>query len=164
MPACSSQRTAGCDSPSTAKLPELWNPVRNKHQRGLTPELLEQILGPALFNQVISKVSEAIWRDLSIRSQAAHYDTILETVVNHFNITLDDLRSQRRSERLSRPRFIAAYLLRQTGLSYPTIGAILHRHHSSIIHAVTTISASPGYYAKDLQTLQQELFNESQVD
>lgn len=63
-------------------------------------------------------------------------DYILETVADHFNITVKDLLSSKRNSNIVYPRHICMYLCRQlTNSTYEEIGSkIGNRHHSTILH------------------------------
>ena len=69
-------------------------------------------------------------------------DRIQNTVSNFFNISLNEMLSQRRSRPLARPRQIAMYLAKKmTTRSLPEIGRrFANRDHTTVIHAVKTIT------------------------
>ena len=69
-------------------------------------------------------------------------DKIQNTVSNYFNISLNDMLSQRRSRPLARPRQIAMFLAKRlTTRSLPEIGRrFANRDHTTVIHAVKTIT------------------------
>lgn len=61
---------------------------------------------------------------------------VIELVARHFGIRLRDLRSSGRTPRISTPRQIAMYLLRRhCGLSYPEVGRVFRRHHTTALHS-----------------------------
>jgi chromosomal replication initiator protein len=63
-------------------------------------------------------------------------EIIQRTVAEFYGLTLAELRSYRHDWRVSRPRQIAAYLCcRLTEHSYPVVGRLFKRDHSTIIHA-----------------------------
>ncbi len=70
-------------------------------------------------------------------------DDILNTVADFYNLTLDDLRSERRSQRIAFPRQVAMFFLREeTGASLPQIGARLGgRDHTTIMHGCERVRA-----------------------
>ena len=70
--------------------------------------------------------------------------TLVEAVANHYGIGVEDLLSQSRERRLSFPRQIAAYLLREElKSSFPAIGKELGgRDHTTAMHACTKISCA----------------------
>ena len=63
-------------------------------------------------------------------------DYIMETVADHFHITMKDLLSSKRNSNIVYPRHICMYLCRQlTNSTYEEIGSkIGNRHHSTILH------------------------------
>jgi chromosomal replication initiator protein len=69
-------------------------------------------------------------------------DTILEVVIDHFSVTLDDLKSKSRKKEIVYPRQVAMYLAKEnTPLSLKSIGYHFGgRDHSTVIHAIQTIS------------------------
>ncbi|MFU8855442.1 MAG: chromosomal replication initiator protein DnaA [Deferrisomatales bacterium] len=71
-------------------------------------------------------------------------DRILKVVTQHFQVSLADLKGQRRTKGLAYPRQIAMYLCRElTGSSYPEIGQkIGGRDHSTVMYACSKITAS----------------------
>ncbi len=68
---------------------------------------------------------------------------IQNVVANHFDISVMDMVSARRTKNLILPRHIALYLAKEmTEYSYPVIGSYFGgRDHSTIIHAVEKITA-----------------------
>ncbi|MGB0955327.1 MAG: chromosomal replication initiator protein DnaA [Panacagrimonas sp.] len=78
----------------------------------------------------------------SLRDMLAHYermvtiDNIMATVSKYYNIPVKELRSQRRSRSLARPRQIAMALARElTDHSLPEIGAAFEKDHTTVLHA-----------------------------
>mgnify|MGYP003335489715 CR=1 FL=1 len=61
---------------------------------------------------------------------------------NYFNISLNEMLSQRRSRPLARPRQVAMYLAKKlTTRSLPEIGRrFANRDHTTVIHAVKTVT------------------------
>jgi chromosomal replication initiation ATPase DnaA len=60
---------------------------------------------------------------------------IAETVADRFGVTVPDLQSHRRPERLVKPRQILYHLARFcTGRTYAEIGQILGRNHGTILY------------------------------
>ena len=58
---------------------------------------------------------------------------IVRSAIQEFGITNEDLTSGKRSENLVRARKWIAKRLRRNGMSYPKIGKILNRSHTSIM-------------------------------
>ncbi len=67
---------------------------------------------------------------------------IIEIVADHYNISLDDMRSKKRERSISQPRQIAMYLCKKmTNYSQIAIGNFLGgKDHSTVIHACDKIS------------------------
>ena len=82
-----------------------------------------------------------ILKDVFNQAKIITVDKIQNTVSNFFNISLNEMLSQRRSRPLARPRQIAMYLAKQlTTRSLPEIGRrFANRDHTTVIHAVKTI-------------------------
>lgn len=68
----------------------------------------------------------------------------LQRVCGHFQIPLSTLLGIRGSAAIVRPRHIAIYLLRESGLGPKDVGRVMHRDHSSVIHAYKTMNAKIG--------------------
>jgi len=68
-------------------------------------------------------------------------DAILEATAQEFNLTVSELKGPRRTRRISVPRQMAMYLLRDLAqLSFPQIGEFLGgRDHSTVMHGTTKI-------------------------
>jgi chromosomal replication initiator protein len=71
-------------------------------------------------------------------------DSIIDTIVNHFSIALADLKGKSRKKEMVFPRQVAMYLMKEfTDLPLKSIGYHFGgRDHSTVIHAVQTISVS----------------------
>jgi chromosomal replication initiator protein len=64
------------------------------------------------------------------------YDDIAAAVCNRFSLRPVDLRSKRRSKNVAVPRQLAMYLCRRLmNASFPHIGELFGRDHSTVIHA-----------------------------
>jgi chromosomal replication initiator protein len=69
-------------------------------------------------------------------------DRIAAIVCEHFAVTRSDLFSRRRSRHIALPRQVAMYLCRMhLRASYPRIGELFERDHSTAIHAITITEA-----------------------
>lgn len=66
--------------------------------------------------------------------------TVLQVVAQHYKIPACELIGQERERRVSYPRFVAMWLLKHTGLSYPEVGAELGgRHHTTVMYGCETV-------------------------
>ena len=63
-------------------------------------------------------------------------NTIAAGIAKSYGYTLGDLQSKLRYRRLVTVRWRVFYALRQQGFSYPEIGELLKRDHSTVIHGV----------------------------
>lgn len=62
---------------------------------------------------------------------------LIEQVAAYYSLDPRDLVGHNRSKRLVRARHVCFYVMRKRfGLSYPQIGQIMHRDHSTVIYAV----------------------------
>jgi chromosomal replication initiation ATPase DnaA len=57
-----------------------------------------------------------------------------------FNVTPDAVLGHSRNANVAAARQLLYWLLRQDGLSYPKIGAIVGRHHTTVIHGVRAVN------------------------
>lgn len=60
----------------------------------------------------------------------------LRQTAAEFGITLADLRGPRRWRHIVNARTMAAVRLRAMGYSYPFIGMVMHRHHTTVMNLV----------------------------
>ena len=79
---------------------------------------------------------EVLQTVLRPRQPKVTFDDIARAVCDHFSLRPMDLRSKRRSKNVVVPRQLAMYLCRKhLGASFPHIGEIFARDHSTVIHA-----------------------------
>lgn len=70
---------------------------------------------------------------------------ILDAVGARFGVTWKELLSKDRTAHIVTARHVAAWLMRQAGMSYPAIGRTLgRRDHSTAMHSVARIEAERG--------------------
>lgn len=112
--------------------------------RELEGALIRVIAYANLTNQKINKdLAKAVLKDIfSSANRKVTPKVIKDSVCNHFNISIADMESAKRSTNLSYPRQIAMYICRDlTPLSLPKIGdAFGHRDHTTVLHACNKIS------------------------
>ncbi len=66
---------------------------------------------------------------------------IIRFVAHHYGVRVADLKGRSNRRPISLPRQVAMYLIREIlGLSYPEIGKLFSKHHSTAIYAVENIS------------------------
>lgn len=69
---------------------------------------------------------------------------MVEQVARRHEITVDEILSPDRSRRLILPRWHAFSELRRIGFSYPSIGKIMGRDHSTVIHGIRKFAEMEG--------------------
>jgi chromosomal replication initiator protein len=87
---------------------------------------------------------------------------IQKLVAQHFDVVITELKGDRRTQRVARPRMIAMYLCREAlGASYPEIGrAFGGRDHSTAVHACKRTAAwleTEDPLAEDIRRLRRSL-------
>jgi chromosomal replication initiator protein len=88
----------------------------------------------------VEYAQEVLQSVLQPKPRAVAFDEIANVVCDHFSLRPTDLRSRRRSQQVALPRQVAMYLCRRhMNASYPQIGQLFGRDHSTVIHAVTTV-------------------------
>lgn len=106
---------------------------------------LKRVIAYSLFTNHpinIELTKEALKDILTVQNRQISLETIQKTVADYYKIKVADMFSKKRSRIVSRPRQIAMMLSKElTQLSYPDIGeAFGGRNHSTVIHAVKTIT------------------------
>lgn len=100
----------------------------------------ELLTDPTLPDQVLFRVAELIEPILGRRRAAATGDDLLR----RRGVTLDQLRARDRDPDLSRTRQDLALLLRRNGWTLTAIGKLLHRDHTTVLHAIRRAEAREG--------------------
>ena len=106
--------------------------------------VLNRVIAFSRIHKKILNITDCknILKDVFNQAKIITVDKIQNSVSNFFNISLNDMLSQRRSRPLARPRQIAMYLAKKmTTRSLPEIGRrFSNRDHTTVIHAVKTIT------------------------
>ncbi len=58
----------------------------------------------------------------------------IEAASRAFNVSTMDIARQDRSLRTAHPRFAAMYMARRWGFTFPRIGQVMGRDHSTVMH------------------------------
>ena len=67
-------------------------------------------------------------------------DKILHAVSNHYNISIEDMKSRKRISSISSARHVAVYIIKKlTDRSLPAIGREFNRDHTTIINSIETV-------------------------
>jgi chromosomal replication initiator protein len=88
-----------------------------------------------------------------ISSDSKSSVVLLARVCEHFEITMTELLSKDRHAHIADARHVAAWLLRETGLSYPSIGKVLERDHTTIMHSVRKVEREIASEPRAAETL-----------
>lgn len=94
--------------------------------------------------------------------------TLLEAIITHYDISMDDILSKSRERRFAFPRQVAMYLLREeVKFSFPAIGDhIGGRDHTTAMHACQKISdmlKQDEQLKRDILTIRENLYSGSGV-
>ena len=119
----------------------------------------------SLMNQPINlENTKKILDDLGnvVHAKQVSFESITQTVAEHYHIKLDELFTKKRTQNIAYPRQIAMYLCRELAdLSYPKIGELFGgRDHTTVIHAYEKISKkakSDNKLKADLQVISEIL-------
>jgi chromosomal replication initiation ATPase DnaA len=76
-----------------------------------------------------------------LTDHATEHQDLIADVARRHGVTVAEVLSTDRRRILVWARQEAAYLLRGQDLSYPQIGELLHRDHTTVIHAVRSYDA-----------------------
>ena len=93
---------------------------------------------------------------------------IVSLVARHFDLRIKEFRSATRSRRVAVPRQIAMFLMRRhCSLSYPEIGRLFGRHHTTAIHAFRLIQRrveQQETFRSTVALLEKEILNQLESD
>ena len=86
---------------------------------------------------------------------------ILETVASYFNVTIEDLKGEKRNKKIAYPRQIAMYLIREmTSAKLEDIGEIMNgKHHTTIMYGISKIEGS----INDSTSIQSDIQNLTKI-
>ncbi len=76
------------------------------------------------------------------KRQVVSAEKVLKAVQKFYNVSIDDIVSQKRNKEIIRPRHVAMYILYNiVGLSYPEVGRELGgKNHSTVMHGCKTVN------------------------
>lgn len=95
-----------------------------------------------LKSDITKEIAEKVVNEISMQNEKIITpDIILNTVSNYFNLSIEDLKSSKRSNEIAFPRQIGMYLCRTLlGLPYATISKIFNRKdHTTVMYAENKI-------------------------
>jgi chromosomal replication initiator protein len=118
------------------------------------------------FPQLVARVCPGCGRPVMERPSAAPIERVIGIVGKFYGVAQAALLGADRSQHVAMVRHIAMYLARQhSGLSYPELGGVFGRDHSSVIHGVRMIEGrikNQPAFAKFLERLENAIRNEGE--
>jgi chromosomal replication initiation ATPase DnaA len=122
----------------------------------VSPRLAELYRLLAEVHREIAREKQAMDREATLRSRIrshrsgnhvhtfdAETASLVRDLANRLNTTVADMTGKSQVKHVAHLRAIICWVLRQHGRSYHDIGRALSRHHSSAIHAVRRVEATP---------------------
>lgn len=95
-------------------------------------------------SEISLELAKKVLKDEAPEFAQFHYDPeeIMKAVARHYQISLADLKSDRKNRQLALPRQLAMYLCRKySHLSLPDIGSLFGgKNHTTVLHAIRKIS------------------------
>ncbi len=58
-------------------------------------------------------------------------------IARYYGVTWEEITGRSRKRHFTKPRCAIAVMLRGKGWSYPRIGALLHRDHTTVMHSIS---------------------------
>lgn len=99
--------------------------------------------------------------ETTMKARVATLDDIADAVGRYYSVTVDDLRREDRTARISLPRQVFYLLSRNiTACTYEEIGRFLGRDHSTVYDQVATIErkrSADRYLAYDIGVIESEI-------
>ena len=91
-------------------------------------------------------------------------DKIFAAVYKKYDISRDDLVGKKRTKEIAKARHVAIYLIRDiTEMSYPNIGKIFDRDHTTILSSLDVVAKSittDPLYAADIEYLKKDILGD----
>jgi len=68
-------------------------------------------------------------------------EKIMNTVSRHYGVTVEEIRSKKKTERIANARHVIAYIIKElTDLSYGDTGKFINREHSTVMSSVSKVN------------------------
>ncbi len=100
--------------------------------------------------------------DVDVARPSPSMDAILRATAEYFRVSIEEMLSAKRTQRIVTPRHVAMYLMREDGrASLPQIGLVLHRDHTTVLHGIDRISQQEEtneILRKDIANIRQRLY------
>ena len=130
--------------------------------RALEGFVLNEHLEGASFCKLSSSALSERLKSLMHKQKVLTPEGLIEAVSNFYKISKEDLLSKSKAQAFSHPRKIAMYLCKkELKLSYPVIGKIFSRDHSTVINAIRSCEKFHLVDVYTLDKLVQQASNES---
>jgi chromosomal replication initiation ATPase DnaA len=91
----------------------------------------------------IARVMEAARKMAPRDTDGGWREQLIAEVAAGFDVTSSEIVSESRRQQLNDPRRVIAWLFREHGLSYPEIGRLMNRHHTTIMHGLSELQTDP---------------------
>jgi chromosomal replication initiation ATPase DnaA len=78
------------------------------------------------------------------RDSGEYAQQLLAAAADHYRVTVNAITSPNRRSVVTHARMVAAWTIRTaTGMSYPEIGRLLNKDHTTVMNAVKRVNADP---------------------
>ena len=92
---------------------------------------------PVSLDLAVRSISDQV---VGSESVTVTIDKILTTVSTHYGLTVEDLKSRKRTSNIASARHVAIYMIKKlTDRSLPAIGRVFGRDHTTMINSIDTV-------------------------
>ena len=102
---------------------------------------------------LVREITKEIALCMTRRQAPPTLETVLGVVSRHYGVKVAQMCGPGRVKALSRPRFVAMWMLRQLGLSYPQIAVALGRTDHSTAHSAVAVVEKTPHLLEDAKLL-----------
>lgn len=125
---------------STDTAPRL-SPSRLDRLKQLRDRIETEIDREERFQQRIRRIGTAVAIASTARPEWS--ERVLAAAARYYDVSVEEIRSTSRDSDVTSARHVTAWLLREAGRSYPEIGRVLHRDHTTAMASVRRVTGSP---------------------
>ena len=136
----------------------------NSNIRELEGALNRIVARASLLKRTISieLVEEIFYDVIKSRSKIITKDKIISIISEHYNVSVEDIKSKKRKKDIAKARQIAMYFMRESlGMAFMAIGEVFGgKDHTTVMHSVSKVEAdmkSNKYFAKDITSIKEKL-------
>lgn len=136
----------------------------NSNIRELEGALNRIVARASLLKRTISieLVEEIFYDVIKSRSKIITKDKIILIISEHYNVSVEDIKSKKRKKDIAKARQIAMYFMRESlGMAFMAIGEVFGgKDHTTVMHSVSKVEAdmkSNKYFAKDITSIKEKL-------